>query len=163
MDIAGNTGIGLLITDNTKINIGDSYEEVIEKLRAENINYDIPFNKVSKASGILETIINLIDMDVEIYLESSSVVFIKSGVRKETTIILSKDIEDRKLSIADVLSLFKEYIKDCVGATSINIDKFDAKNYNAVVTFNAKGHKIRASILKSAKGELFLNTIRKIK
>lgn len=156
------TDVGMLIQDNIKVNINDSFDELIEKIKMAKLDYSVPFSKVSKKSNILETMVHIESKGLEISLEDNIVVFIKSIYSDETNILDESTIEKNSMTMPDILNTIKEYIKNYVGDTHVSIEKFDAKTYNTVVVFSTNTNKIRASILKANNGSLFLNTIRKL-
>ncbi|MBO5387117.1 MAG: hypothetical protein J6A59_03140 [Lachnospiraceae bacterium] len=152
--------VGITVKDDIRVGLGESMDSTIEKLKLTELRYSIPFDKVSRQSGIHETLISVDDMGIEISLENGIVTFLKS-IPNEETIVMNID-DAIKLRLPEYLDEVKEFIRKRVGAELISIDNFDAKSYNTVISFKESSKRIRATILKSNRGELFLNTIRQI-
>lgn len=153
-------GIGITVKDIIKLEIGDNLDTTLSKLKEAGLEFDIPFNKVSKKTGIQETLINMESLGIEISLENEIVTYIKSIPTKETIVMYSEDA--MTLSFNDYLSRVKEFVRNHVGTDLVSIDNFDAKTYSTVISFKIPDGKIRITVMRSNRGELFLNTIRKI-
>lgn len=158
--------IGMTISGDLKVSIGDSLDSLIQTLEDANIKYEIPYNKVAKHKNYKETIVYVRDLGFEIDLINGEVVFIKSGDNNITHII-----DNEKLLGADpyeILKVIKDYINRYVNTTEnntdrhLNIERFDTTTFTTVIVFRTAGDKIRASVARNNHGDLFLNTIRKI-
>lgn len=153
------SSIGIVIKDDIKIGIGDNFGEVLDKIEKSGLKYQILFDKVSKATGVRETIIHIDSEDIEVTLLDDRVNYIKSVLNETTRIIGSSEIEYKNLQPPDIMNIIKDFVAKHVGTGSIYLEKFDMRTYVTTVRFRWENREIRASVSRTNDGDLYLNTV----
>ena len=69
--------IGLYITKDIKVELGEIKEKLLFDLDNASIKYEIPFDKIN-TNGVKETIITMREPDIEISVENDIITYIKT-------------------------------------------------------------------------------------
>lgn len=150
--------IGLNISDNVRVELGEIKEELLNDLSNNNILYNIPFDKTN-SNNIKETIIQIPDILMEISVENDIVTYIKSANNNYTHLDTVDITADNPV---EVVKSIQQKINDKFkgNSDSIKIEKLDIKTMNIIVILISKTQKVRAVILRDAIGDIYINTLR---
>jgi len=152
--------IGINLTQNVRVELGEIKEHLFNDLISNNIEYDVPFDKVNK-DNVKETIVHIKELGTEISVENDIITYIKSGNNSFTCIDNIKTLEDNTL---EHLQRIKSKIRDKFDNElyTIKIEKLDATTLNITLILSSSIEKARINILRDANGAVFVNTIRAI-
>lgn len=152
--------IGINLTDNVKISLGEIKEFMFRDLDENGIAYEIPFDKLNK-NNVKETLVHIKKANTEISIENDIVTYIKSGNTEYTCIDTIKNIDENALEF--VKSII-EKINAIFGNDkyTVKIEKIDISNMNITLILKSETEKARIHILRDAHGAVFINTVRSI-
>lgn len=150
--------IGLYITDNVKVNIGEIKEQLLADLDSQGIHYDIPFDKINSA-GVKETLITMREPDIEISVENDIITYIKTDNTKFSNL---DKIESADVNITDHIKKIQQKINDKFSTkdSTLKIEKLDSKTLNITLIIIQGNSKCRVQIIRDTFGEIYINTIR---
>lgn len=152
--------IGINLSDNVKVELGEIKEQLLKDLDNDCIHYVIAFDKLNK-EGIKETIMHFRELETEIIIRNDIVYYIKSGNTQYTHLDVITDIETDNLSH---IKTIKDLVINRYGNLGYNlkIEKIDTKTMNITVILTSDNDKVRIQILRSSKGEVYINTLMKL-
>lgn len=152
--------IGLHITKDIKVELGEIKEKLMFDLDNASIKYEIPFDKINK-DGVKETIITMREPDIEISIENDIITYIKSVCTEFSTL---DKVENTDININEHIKKIKEqlYKKFNTDECSIKIEKLDSKTLNITLIIMYNNTKSRIQIIRDAFGYVYINTIRAI-
>lgn len=150
--------IGLFITKDIKVNIGEIKEKLMFDLDNASIKYDIPFDKIN-ADGIKETIITMREPDIEISIENDIITYIKT-VNTEFSNL--DKIENTDVDITNHIKKIREQLNNKFDTNDCNIkiEKLDSKTLNITLIIISEADKCRIQIIRDTFGNVYINTIR---
>lgn len=150
--------IGLFITEDIKVEIGEIKEKLLFDLNNASIKYDIPFNKINK-DGIKETIITMREPDIEISIENDIITYIKT-VNTEFSNL--DKVTNTDVNITEHLKKINEQLNKKFGTDgcTFKIEKLDSKTLNITLIITSKNQRCRIRVIRDAFGDIFINTIR---
>lgn len=155
--------IGLNISDNIRVELGEFKEQLVKDLNDNKISYTIPFDKTNKRN-IKETIITITELGVEISVENDIVVYIKSASNQYSNVDTLTD--DQEISVLEHIATIKDKVNQKFNGFgeeyTIKFEKIDTKSMNMVVILNSAYEKARLTILMDANRIVYINTIRQL-
>lgn len=152
--------IGLFITEEIKVELGEIKEKLLYDLDKASIKYDIPFDKLNK-DGIKETIITMREPDIEISVENDIITYIKT-VNTEFSNL--DKVENVDVNITEHIKKIQEQLnkKFSTDDCNLKIEKLDSKTLNITLIITSKENKCRIQIIRDTFGDIYINTIRAI-
>lgn len=147
--------IGINVSNETRVEIGEIKEVMLADLQKSNIDYDVVFDKVTK-NGIKETIVYIPEVHMEVSIENDIVTYIKSGNNPFTTI---DKIDAIKSNIGEHLTSIKKKLFEMFPGYDIKIEKIDVESMNITVILKLDLEKIRMHVMRASNGEIFINTM----
>lgn len=152
--------IGIKITDDISINLGEIKEELLLELDRSKIEYSIVFDKLNKEK-VKETIIHIKELGTEISIENDIITYIKSGNTPFTHLDKIEDIGNNALVH---IKTIQEHINNAFDLTgySVKLEKIDTLTMNMTVILFSDKHKIRIQIVRDSFGDVYINTLRTI-
>ena len=152
--------IGINITDNVKIELGEIKEQLLSELSSNNIEYHILFDKVVD-NNVKETIIHIPSYKTEISIENDIITYIKSGNTDYTCLdTMSKNNDDTFKHIQNIKNKINELFNSDL--YTIKIEKLNTDTLNITLILSSTFEKVRVHILRDTDGAIFINTIRSI-
>lgn len=148
----------LKVSDDISIELNKDIETLLNELKSSEVNYRIVFNKTNKKNDILETIIQIPELNVELSLEDNVVKLIKAGVNKfnklehidsgeKANVELIKSIEDK------IISLYKFNRQD------MYIQRINIKTAEMVIIIKNELGTRRIHIMSTLIGDIYINNI----
>lgn len=150
--------IGLYITKDIKVELGEIKEKLLFDLDNASIKYEIPFDKIN-TNGIKETIITMREPDIEISVENDIITYIKT-VNTEFSNL--DKIENTDVNITEHIKKIQEQLNKKFGTDdcTLKIEKLDSKTLNITLIITSKTDKCRIQIIRDTFGYIYINTIR---
>jgi len=151
--------IGIKITDNLIIQLGEIKEQLLKELDDAKLKYDIPFDKLNNSnSNLKETIIQIKELNIEVTTENDIINYIKSGNTVYTNIDVLEDIENNALEhVKTIQNKVCEFFND--KDYNIKMEKIDLRTLNITFILYSEYEKARVHVLRDTHGKVFINTI----
>ena len=151
--------IGINVTSDVRVELGEIKELFLNELDNHNIKYTIPFDKINK-NGVKDTFISIVDKDTEINVENDIIVYIKSGNTEFTHLDTVEYIDS---GVLEHIKIIKDNINKRFNTidNNIKIEKIDTSTINmTLIITDSNNNKARVQILRDSFGEVYINTIR---
>ena len=134
--------IGVNLTDNLRLELGSTKQDILNELDIAGISYDVPFEKVNK-HGILESIVAIKNHNIEITTEENIVKYIKMGNSDFSKLV---SIDNNSVDIMQVIRTIQEELTKKLGTqmSSTCIEKLDTKTLNITLIINLNDKNARA-------------------
>lgn len=151
--------VGLNV-NNTMISIGDSKEDLIDRLTESNIEFEIPFEKVN-SQGVTETLLTITGYGIEITFDNGELSYIKSQINEYS--IISNECAENCENIEDTVRYIRNIIQKKFKEYHVRFERIDTKSMNiTIVLTNNRTEKVRINIIMNRNKQVFINTIRRI-
>lgn len=149
--------IGINLTDDIKVKLGEIREILIRDLDEQGIKYSVPFDQTNK-QGIKETIITMREPDIEISIENDIVTYIKMSNNTYSNL---DNIEVIGNNALEHIQKIKKQVIDKFGIneSDIRIEKIDTKTMSITMLVMSNKDKARLQIVRDTYGEVYINTI----
>lgn len=152
--------IGIDLSDNLRVSLGDLKEKLVEQLNMQMIKYTIPYDKINR-HGVKETIIQIESLSTEISIENGKVVYIKSSNNDYTHLLkLNTNLDVNVSDVRNIHKIINE--KFSLNDKQSDIERLDLRTMNMSFIIKAGSDRIRLHILKDALGNVYINTLRKV-
>lgn len=148
---------GIRLSEDFKVVLGETREEVIEGIESMGLKYMISFDKVNNTKS-KETIIQIPSMDMEISLKNDIVVYMQSKVSAYNILFNSSN-----MASIDIIKTLKEAIAremEFKRKTEFKIEGMNLKTLDTSIIINDKGVDIRVHIQKDSKHNLYLSAVK---
>lgn len=149
--------IGINLTDNIKVKLGEIREVLLKDLDEQNIKYSVPFDQTNK-QGVKETIITMREPDIEISIENDIVTYIKMSNNEYSNLDNIEVIGDNAL---EHIQKIKKQIEERfnIEDSDIRIEKIDTKTMSITMLIITNKDKARLQIVRDTYGDVYINTL----
>lgn len=149
--------VGIYLTEELKVTIGELKEELLKNLDIYNIYYTVPFDKINK-NNIKETIIHIKDINTEISIENDIVTYIKLGNTPFTKLMVIDKIADDSI---EYIKSIQSYVKEKIIGSNYTskIEKINLDTMNITLILDTNKNKYRTQILRDGSGDVYINTL----
>lgn len=150
--------IGIKITDDIRIELGEIKEKILNDLEKSGLLYQIPFDKVNK-QGIKETIIHIKELETEISLENDIITFIKSANTNYTHL---DSLDELDTNIVEHIKNIETKVINTFNLVNYTakIEKIESKTMNMTMILENNNQKARINILRDGNGNIYIHTLR---
>lgn len=150
--------LGLQLNDNTKLVLGESRNQMIERLNREEIRHKVMYDKRNKDNE-LETIINISEFDIEVQLYDNVVYAVRTYNNPHTNLYKSNERYGTPLKflnrVKDTLKIMCE--NDNIG---VEIEKFDLGTMQCSFIVRDGRMMYKVSSTRDAHGNVYIGNIR---
>lgn len=155
-----NMGIGMNLTHDTRVELGEIKEKLTAELDEAGIEYSLFYNQLNKA-GVKETFITIREPYAEISIENDIVTYIKVENTEFSNLDNIPDIGD---NVLDHIKNIQKRVDDkfSIEGSTIKIEKIDTKTMNITLIIMYSEDRTRVQILRDTFGDVFINTLRKL-
>ena len=148
---------GITIQNDIDINIGKDIDELIEELKANNIDVYIPLDRKDK-HGVYETIMNIRKLDIEVTATDRHINYIRSGDNEYSHLIkLDYLTEGKKVEIDDIRNI-KDTVSSKYTDCKIIIEQIDTDKTILRFVITDDINRIRISVNRDKHGNIYFNT-----
>ena len=148
-------------SDKLSVKLGETKEEVIDKLQKAKLRFVTPFEGLADNSVIKETVINVPDCGIELMFENDIVSYIKSH-NNTYNIICDTDIGE-KMSVQDMQHMLAALAKKFnVDTRDITIRHMNLRRADAVLIINDEKIRVKVHLLCNLSGKVFISTLKVI-
>ena len=150
--------IGINITDDARIELGDSRDKLIKLL--DGVKYSIPYDKENE-NGVKSTLVQIEDLGMGIQLTQDKVTYIRSDNNKYSNVDNIQDIKKDPINdVKRITSLLEE--KFTPERSAIKIENLNISTMQLAVVITYKKQQARAVVQRDAFGDVYVNTLRSV-
>lgn len=152
--------VGIKLTQEIKVELGEIKEKLFSDLDKSKITYDVPFDKLNN-NGIKETIVHIKELETEISIENDIIAYIKSGNTEFTHL---DTIEDIKTNPLIHIKTIQQRVQDLFGidGSNVKIEKLNTTTMNITLIISSLSERARVQVLRDNTGQVYVNTLRNI-
>lgn len=144
--------------ENLRFMLGESKEEIIDRLQKARLRYVTPFDGLADNSTVKETVLNIPELGVELMFENDIVTYIKSH-NSTCNVVCSTDIGEA-MRVNDIDSLIESVAnKFNIDKHSIIVKSINLKRVDAILMIHDT-KVIRVNLLCDLGGNVFISTLK---
>jgi hypothetical protein len=153
--------LGLNLNENVKVVLGENREQLLEKLKKEEIRHKVMYDKPDD-NGVLETVINIGEYDIEIQLWNNIIGAVRAYNNTYTNIYKSGERYGTPSKfLARVQGKIKEMCED--EDVHIDIEKIDLGTMQCRFIVNQNGSIYKISTTRDAHSNIYIGNLRLLK
>lgn len=146
-------------SDKLNVKLGETKEEVIDRLQKANLRFVTPFEGLADNSVVKETVINVPDCGIELMFENDIVSYIKSH-NSTYNVVCDTDI-GKTMLVQDVQKILDSVAsKFGVDSKKITIRRMNLRRADAVLIISDVKNRVKIHLMCDLNGKVFISTVK---